>query len=224
MPMFMRYLVIIGIMLLSINASAADKENLYQQLPDDMVLGDVNAPVTIIEYASLSCPHCAHFHTTVFPSLKEKYVDTGKVKFIFRSFPLDLPALKGTVLAYCAGKDKFYSFMKVLFDTQSSWAFQKNFLEMLANIGKLGGIKADQFDRCMEDKKMEENILEGKLKGANEMEVKATPTFFINGKKFEGGHTIQEFSLALDAALKGEAKPEAKKAPKNAKEAVETKK
>lgn len=217
MSTLIRYLVIC-VIALGFSTGARAENDLYKQLPDDIVLGKEEAPITIIEYASLSCPHCAHFHNTVLPTLKEKYIDTGKAKLIFRSFPLDLPALKGTVLAYCAGNDRFYNFLKVLFDTQESWAFHKNYLEMLANIGKLGGVKADQFDKCMADKDLENKILEVKLKGAKDLEVNATPTFFINGKKFDGGRTVEEFSKDLDAMLAGENQDKSNDAGAKAKE------
>lgn len=203
-----RYFAVILALVLGFHANVQAGEDIYQPLPDDVTLGKADAPVTIIEYASLSCPHCAHFHNTVLPSIKEKYIDSGKAKLIFRSFPLDLPALKGTVLAYCAGNDRFYNFLKVLFDTQESWAFSKNYLEMLANIGKLGGVKSEQFDHCMGDKALEDKILQMKLKGAQDMDIKATPTFFINGEKFEGTPSEEAFIKALDAALASDKNPE----------------
>lgn len=201
MSVWMRSLVIAVMLVVGLSVGARAEDDPHQILEDDIVLGDMDAPITLIEYASLSCPHCAHFHNNLLPEIKKDYVDTGKVKFVFRSFPLDLPALKGTVLAYCAGESRFYAFLRVLFDTQESWAFQKNFLEMLANIGKLGGVKGEEFDACMDDKTLEEKILQTKLVGAKEMDVKSTPTFYINGEKFEKGRTAADFAKAFDAIL-----------------------
>ena len=168
------------------------------------MLGNPEASVTIIEYASLSCPHCAEFHNKVLPGLKEKYIDTGKVAFVFRPFPLNLPAFHGTVLAYCAGDKRFYNFLKVLFDTQESWAFHKNYLEMLSNIGKLGGIKPQDFDRCIEDKALEESILETKKHAANTLKLRSTPTFYVNGVQYEKSFRLEPFSQYLDELLPAE--------------------
>lgn len=178
---------------------------LYGQLPNDIIMGDPKAPVTMIEYSSLSCPHCADFQQKNFPEIKSSYIDTGKVKFIHRDFPLDEAALRGAMLAHCAGKDRYYTFLKVLFVKQESWAYQKNFLEVLTNIGKLGGLSGDAIDACMKDKSLETSIVESKLTAANSLDIKATPTFFINGKKHDGGNTNEALKLAIDnhlAALK----------------------
>lgn len=173
----------------------------YVRMASDIVMGSDKATVTMIEYSSLTCPHCAHFSKDVFPEIKKNYIDTGKVVFIHRDFPLDEPALRGAMLARCAGGERYYTFLKVLFDKQESWAYQKNYLEVLGNIGKLGGISSEKFDGCMKDKKLEDAIVEGKLTGANTLGVSSTPTFFINGKEYKGANSAAYFTKILDEAL-----------------------
>lgn len=206
-------LLIILPLLFSQSFAEEKDSSLLNPTPDDIVMGKEDAPVLMVEYASLSCPHCAHFHNKILPSIKEKYIDTGKVKFVFRPFPLNPPALHGTVLAYCAGDARFYNFLKVLFDTQDSWAFNKNYLEMLTNIGKLGGIKSDAFDKCLEDKDLELRILTMKQYAVNTLKLRATPTIYVNGEQFQDAIEVEPLSKFIDNALKeapttSEAKPQ----------------
>ena len=215
--------------LLATQVSAAEEldKTLVAPQEGDIVLGQADAPVFIVEYASLSCPHCAHFHNKVLPTLKKNYIETGKVKLVFRPFPLNLPAMQGSILTYCAGDDHFYNFLKVLFDTQDSWAFNKNYLEMLTNIGKLGGVKGDQFDKCLADKELEGKILSSKQYAVNALKVRATPTFFINGKLYEGEPDVGPLSSYIDELLAGqetapaEAEKKAEKPEENAVDAME---
>jgi protein-disulfide isomerase len=185
----------------SMEASTANAEDLYKAYPDDVMIGNKDAKVTIIEYASLTCSHCADFHKNTYPEVKEKYIDTGKVNFIFRSFPLDEPALRGSMLAYCSGEDKFYKFIDVMFTTQPNWAFNKNYLEVLANIGKLGGLNSDDFDKCMANSDLERKIIQKKFDAATILNVRATPTFFVNGNIYKGAHGFEYFSKVLDSTL-----------------------
>jgi protein-disulfide isomerase len=189
-------------------------EQLMTVLPDDVVLGDDKAPVTIIEYSSMTCSHCAAFHNTTFPEIKEKYIDTGKVKFIMRGFPLDEPALRGFMMAKCAAKDskeKYLKFITVMFSTQSNWAPKKNYLEVLSNIGKLGGMKGEEFDACMADKKLETSILEGKFNASKQLDIKATPTFYVNKEVHRGAQDFKYFSAVIDGILAGGNKDAVKK-------------
>jgi len=190
------------------SVSKPDKAAYYNRLPSDIVLGADDASVVMVEYSSLSCPHCAHFQKDIFPEIKENYIDTGKVLFIHRDFPLDEPALRGAMLAHCAGNDRYYTFIKVLFDKQDSWAYQKNYLEILSNIAKLGGISSEKFDACMQDKALEHAIVEGKFTAANIMDITSTPSFFINGAKYSGANNYPTFSKIIDDALANSAKEE----------------
>lgn len=168
----------------------------------DHVLGKADAPVTIVEYASLSCPHCAAFHQTTLEQVKQKYIETGKVRFVFRDFPFNAPALRGSMVAHCAGKEKYYTFLKVLFDQQSQWAFHRDFLNILEKIARLGGMSAADFKACMENKTLEEKLITRMKEGAEVLGVKTTPTFFINGTQVEGHRSLDEFSAHIDPLLK----------------------
>lgn len=168
----------------------------------DHVLGDKNAPITIIEYASLSCPHCAEFHKDTFPELKKEYIDTGKVKFVFRDFQLDKSALEASILTHCTdSNDSFYKMVKTIFHTQDSWAGQKNYLEILSNIGKLGGVPGDKLDKCLADKDLENRLLAVRLNAAKALNISATPSFIINGSLYSGAQPISDFRKILDELL-----------------------
>jgi protein-disulfide isomerase len=183
---------------------ALTKEEVFQINETDIVVGDKNAPVTIIEYASMSCSHCATFFKTTFAPLKEKYIDNGKVKFVFRDFPLDEFALRAAMVAKCSideGVDNFLKFKKVLFSTQRNWAGKKNYLEILSNIAKLGGMKQAKFDQCIEDKDLENNILEKRLNASTILEVQSTPTFFVNGEIYAGAKEFEYVSKLIDTIL-----------------------
>jgi protein-disulfide isomerase len=153
-------------------------------LPDQW-LGDPNAPVTIIEYASMTCGHCAQFETTTFPVLKAKYIDTGKVRYAMREFPLDPLAAAAAMLARCAG-DKREAMIELLFQQQRNWAFVNNPLEALRNTVKQTGMGQAAFDACLNDQSMFDKINLIRDAAAQKFGINATPTFFINGDKRSG--------------------------------------
>ena len=168
----------------------------------DVVLGSDKAPVTIIEYASMTCPHCAHFSITTFPELQKRYIDTGKVRFIFREFPLDALAAAGFMLARCAGPDKYYPLVETLFAQQAKWAV-RNPIEPLMAIAKQAGFTQQTFDECLANQKMLEGIEEARTRAAQKFNVNSTPTFFINGKIFRGALTPEELDKQVASYLKG---------------------
>jgi protein-disulfide isomerase len=166
---------------------------LLQISNSDMIYGDRKAPVIIIEYASLSCPHCANFYREGFEKLKTEYIDSGKVQFIYRDFPLNQPALAASMLSFCYNEDNkenksddYYGFIKVLFKTQDSWAFDPKYSEKLASIAKLDGMSEDRFKSCMGDQKLQSKILQSRMEAAKSLQLQSTPTFFINGEISEG--------------------------------------
>ncbi len=162
-----------------------------QQAPyasGDMAMGAADAPITIIEYASMTCPHCKNFHETTWPELKANWIETGKVRFIFREFPFDRPGLTAAMLARCGGEQRFFSFIDVLFQQQARWSRSSDPMGALRNIGALGGVVGDRFDQCMSNPDLEQEILNSRLKGHQEFKVNATPTLIINGEKNEGSH------------------------------------
>lgn len=183
-------------------------------LPGDFVLGNKDAKVVVIEYASLSCPHCAHFAVQVLPEFEKKYVETGKVRFIYREYPLNEPALRAAMLARCAGAEKFHTFTHVLFTSQEKWAFQQNFRESLEKIALLGGMTKESFAACMADKALEKTILEG-TKAAADAGIQSTPSFIIGGKLEPGMKDLEGLSAAVDKLLEApKKKEEPKPAPK----------
>ena len=169
--------------------------------PAEHALGNPNAPVTIIEYASLTCPHCAHFHKDVLPELKERYIAPGKVRLVYRDFPLDQRALAASVLAHCAGPDRYFGFLDVLFQTQESWASADDYTAALKRIGKLGGLTEDQMDACFADQKLTDQILQSRLDAQKQYNVSSTPTFIIDGKTYAGARDIDEFASLIDPLL-----------------------
>jgi len=175
---------------------------LAQAGPDgDVVLGAANAPVTVIEYASMTCSHCANFSVTTFPELKKRYIDTGKVRFIFREFPLDPLAAAGFMLARCAGKDKFIPLVETLFAKQADWVVQKP-LDPLKAIAKQAGFTEQSFEECLANQKVLESIQEVRDRASQKLGVNSTPTFFINGKRRNGDLSIDELAKEIDPYLK----------------------
>jgi protein-disulfide isomerase len=168
----------------------------------EMALGDEKAPVTIIEYASMTCPHCAHFSETTYPELKKRYIDTGKVRFIFREFPLDQLAAAGFMLARCAGPDKYFPLIETLFAQQRDWAVSHP-LEPLLAIAKQAGFTKETFEACLTNQKVLDGIEQVRDQAANHFGVNSTPTFFINGKRFSGDITIDEIDKQIAPYLKG---------------------
>ncbi len=168
-----------------------------EALPD-IVQGRADAPVTVIEYASMTCTHCAHFHETTYPTLIKKYVDTGKVRFILREFPLDPLATAGFMLARCEGPDKRTAVVDLLFDTQKNWAFVDKPLEALDGILKQTGLSKDAFEACLKDQKLYDEINEVRDRGAQKFGVSATPTFYVNGTKVSGELNPDSLAKILD--------------------------
>lgn len=166
----------------------------------DMSLGKADAPVTIVEYASMTCPHCAHFHATTLPELKTKYIDTGKARMIFREFPFDPRAEAGFMLARCS-KDNYFPMVDVLFKQQQVWAAVDNAKDALLQISKLAGFTQERFESCLTDQKLLDDIRAVRARGTDEFKVDSTPTFFINGKQYKGALTIAEMSAIIDPML-----------------------
>lgn len=173
-----------------------------EALPD-VVLGKSDAPITIIEYASMTCSHCAAFHATTYPDLKRKYIDTGKARFILREFPLDPLATAGFMLARCAGDDKRTAIVDLLFAQQKNWAFTEKPVESLANLVKQAGVTQEAFEACLKDQDLYDKINKVRDHAAEKFGVNATPTFFINGKKQSGELTPEALDRLLEPLLKG---------------------
>jgi len=165
-------------------------------------IGSPTAPVTIIEYASMTCPHCAQFHEQVYPELKKAYIDTGKVRLIFREFPLDPLSAAGFMLARCSDKDKYFPMIETLFAQQKDWVVQKPLQPLLA-IAKQAGFTQESFDACLANQKVLDGIEEVRARAAQKFQVTSTPTFFVNGKMLRGSPTLEELTKQIEANLKG---------------------
>jgi protein-disulfide isomerase len=190
------------------NLPAGDlSAELAQPAPEgDMAIGSDKAPVTIIEYASMTCPHCAHFSETTFPELKQRYIDTGKVRFIFREFPLDKLAAAGFMLARCASKDggseRYMAVVETLFAKQSEWVVPDNPVPPLKNIAKQFGFTEESFNDCLKNQSVMNDIETVRDRAAAKLGVNSTPTFFVNGKKVTGDVTIDTLAKEIDPYLK----------------------
>ncbi len=163
----------------------------------EMALGRVDAPVTIIEYASLSCSHCAKFHEQTLPTLQKKYIDTGKVRLVFREFPLEKTAFWASIMARCAGTKRYFAFVDVFFEKQQSWYSAENPFEALLKIARLGGLSASAVKACSEDKALGDGILQTRLDGEHQHEVTSTPSFVIDGKTYRGALTLEEIEKII---------------------------
>ncbi len=173
-------------------------------LPGDYVMGKPEASLIMIEYASLTCPHCAHFSNSVLPELEKRYISTGKMRYILRQFPLNEPALKGAMLLYCVGdqnKDKYYVFSKVLFDAQNKWAFDGNYMSGLETIAAVGGVTKEQFTNCLSSTDREMAVLRDKKIANDELKVPHTPYIIIGGEVYEGDRSIENVAQFIDAKL-----------------------
>lgn len=167
----------------------------------EMSLGNEKAPVTIIEYASMTCPHCARFHETTYPELKKKYIDTGKVRFIFREFPLDEVAAAAFMLARCGGKERYFPMIELLFQKQRDWAVQRP-LAPLMTLSKQAGFTEQSFNECLKNQQVLDGIEDVRKRASQKFNVQSTPTFFINGKLFRGAATLAEIEKEISPYLK----------------------
>jgi protein-disulfide isomerase len=165
------------------------------------VLGSADAPVTIVEYASLTCGHCAAFHMQTFPALKEKYIDTGKVRFIMREFPLDPLAAAAFMLSRCAGDGKYYQMVDLFFEKQADWTRTDDPVAALMNLSKQAGFTQESFEACLTNQELLDGVNAVKDRGAT-FGVDSTPTFFVNGQMVRGAKTIGEFDAILEPLLR----------------------
>jgi protein-disulfide isomerase len=170
----------------------------------DMALGPADATVTITEYASMTCPHCAHFNETVFPKIKSEYIDTGKVRYVFREFPLDIKAAAGSMLARCIAKDdagKYFAVIDMLFKQQNDWVI-KDTTETLIRIGKQAGLSQQQVEDCLKDQALLDKIAADQKFAADVLKVNSTPTFFVNGEIVKGAAAFEDFDKVIKPLLK----------------------
>lgn len=199
---FRTRLAFVALLLAAMAAAPTHAQSPADPRLQDMVLGKADAPITIIEYASLTCPHCASFHTETLPAIKKEFIDTGKAKLIYRDFPLDQVAFAGAIIARCAGPEKFFTYLDVLFAQQRQWAGAADPMAALKQIARLGGMPAEQVDKCLADKPLGDYILAQRLEGNQKFNVNSTPTIIVNGKVEPGAASLDELRKKLNALAK----------------------
>ncbi|CCB67367.1 DsbA family protein [Hyphomicrobium sp. MC1] len=214
-PGLLALAAVIGVAFTSAEPSFAQRKDGPAEVPvaelmkapdglDELSLGSADAKVTVVEYASMTCPHCAHFTNEVFEPFKKKYIDTGKVRYIFRDFPLDNLAAAVSMLARCAGKDKALPLIETFYEKQSDWAFTGGSpVPKLFDIAKQAGFTQESFDKCLTDQKLLDAITAERSRASETFGVNATPTFFINGKKLQEAPTMEAFDKVLEPLLAG---------------------
>jgi len=169
--------------------------------PAEHVLGSPDAPVTIIEYASLTCPHCAAFHAETLPTLKKEWIEPGKAKLIFKHFPLDRLALRAATVANCMPNDKaFFAFMDLLFSQQRQWATASDPDAALRRLAAMAGLPDDRYAACASNEEQQQAILKGMQEAGENLGVNSTPTFFVNGRKINGAAPYEKFNEVLTEA------------------------
>lgn len=175
------------------------------KIMQDRVLGKAEAPVTIIEYASLTCPHCANFNNNTMPQVKKQLIETGRAKLIFREFPLNAPAIKASMLARCAPEDKYYDILDVLFKNQERWMESDDIQKSLTQYGTLAGMDEDYIKACLSNEELETAIVKNMQDAQAKYSVKATPTFILNegAKRLTGADGVDAFSTAIDQIAEG---------------------
>lgn len=169
--------------------------------PEDHALGSADAPITIIEYASLTCPHCARFHQDTYPELKSQWVDSGKARFVFRHFPLDGLALRASALSECLEGERFFGFLDLLFSNQQAWASASDPIAALQGLAKQAGIDEATSGACIKDDVTITRVLTQRKEAADEFDINSTPSFVINGKTIKGGLSTEEFHEYLNGLL-----------------------
>ena len=181
----------------------AEDSSLLDIKGNDFFIGESEAPITIIEYASMSCSHCADFHNNTLEDLKAEFVDTGKVRFVFRDFPFNYPALAGSMMMRCVPNDVRYEYMNALYKLQKNWVIRDNAKTRaeLYKIMQSGGMKKDEFDNCLSDVNLENELLEGVMSAQREFNIRSTPSFIINGVLYSGNKNIKEFRQIIDKIL-----------------------
>ena len=181
----------------------ADNNSILSIKDNDFVIGDPEAPITIIEYASMSCSHCANFHNNTLDDLKKEFIDTGKVKFVFRDFPFNYPALAGSMMMRCVPAEVRYDYMNALYKLQNSWVIRDNAKTKaeLYKIMQSGGMQKEEFDACLGNVNMENEILEGVMSAQKEFNIRSTPSFIVNGVLYSGNKNLKEFRQIIDKIL-----------------------
>jgi protein-disulfide isomerase len=184
-------------------AAQVSVEELMQPGPlPELIFGRADAPITLVEYASMTCPYCAAFHNNVLPTLRQKYIATGKLRWVLREFPLDNLAAAASMLGRCAGEGNTFALVAVLYARQNEWAFVPKPLPELFRFARLADFTRASFDECLRDQKLLDAIAAVRARGASAFGVVQTPTFFVNGRRLNRGATLEDFEKVFEPILK----------------------
>jgi protein-disulfide isomerase len=167
----------------------------------DIFIGNADAKVTIVEYASMTCPHCKRFHEGTLPAITEKYLNTGKARLVLREFPFDPRAAAAFMLSRCAGDDKYYAMVSALFQQQENWATAEDAKGALLQLSRLAGLSQETFDKCLSNQELLNQVNAVRERATKDFGVNSTPTFFINGKKYSGEQSVEQMSALIDSFL-----------------------
>ena len=167
----------------------------------DLIVGNKGAPVTIIEYSSLTCPHCSDFHKKVLPAIKREFVDTNKVRLVYRDFPLDQWALRASIIARCAGPKRRYRFIQTFFLQQEQWTSGDPAAGLVA-LAKLGGLTTASLEKCLSDKQMIDTVINERLAATKQFSIRSTPTIIVNGDLYSGGLDVEQLRSVIEEKLK----------------------
>ena len=199
----LNFKIILAITILGFASNAVFSENNKENIYLDMVKGNSDAKVTIVEYASFTCPHCATFHKEIFPQLRKQYIDTGKVKFIYREVYFDAPGLWGGLLARCMGPEKYFGIVDLLYKKQSKWASgstEKEILNELFSIGRQVGMEDEQINKCMQNKEKSLKMIDAYLENSKIDKITSTPSLVINGKLLKPNN-FGDLAVEIDKIL-----------------------
>lgn len=197
----LRGLVIFFIIFFASISYSAKEDSAFEIQEYDYIYGSNNAKVQIFEYFSLSCPHCEHFYSAVFPKIKTNYIDTGKIAWVKRSYAIDFPSISGSALLHCVGKENYEIYLNILLTKQSSWVYQKDFEDRLKNIAGLGGMSSAQFNKCMKDKKISRYLKNIVKDGKTILKISGTPALFLNKKKIDS-YSYKALSNLIDEEIR----------------------
>jgi protein-disulfide isomerase len=193
--------LLFGLSPLAVPAARAATVPLEQAL-SERVMGKADAPITIVEYASLTCPHCRDFDQETLPKIKATYIDTGQAKLVFRDFPLDGLALRAAAMARCAPPERYFALIDILFKQQESWSRAKDPMDALGKLGRLAGMTQETVDSCLKDEKLLDGVVNIRVQAEKDAKVESTPTFVINGTKISGAQPFEEFDKVLKPLAK----------------------
>ncbi len=199
MHYFIQGIAVLCLLLLP-RAGAAELASVEDMLAD-RILGDPAAPVTIIDYSSMTCPHCATFHNETLPMIVEEYIDTGKARLIFRDFPFGPLATAAAMVSRCVDKDSYYGFLTVLFRGQDQWSRSQDPAVDLERMARFAGLSNADFEACLQNQALVDGIEANAAKAHEEQGIDSTPTFFINGTKISGAAPFDQFKAEIDAAI-----------------------